>query len=129
MKLDGEHVSNIMETMCRVIKKQRNLFVTQIKDQKIFPVQFEVSVDKLFRIVQYRTEEESSGEFLFAKSLKAHIGLLLGPKFNPIPVQKRLPLSWRMLLVNVVLLVAGTRLFRPSSKLTPCRQLSFPTLR
>ena len=48
-----------METISRDIKKQMNLFVTQIKDQKIIPVQFEVLNDKIFRIVQYRTEEES----------------------------------------------------------------------
>ena len=81
LKLRGKPVSITMETLGRVVKKQTNLFVMQIKDRKHNIVQIEAyGVDEISRDM-YNTELQKKlfpEDFACQDSQKAHIGLLLG---------------------------------------------------
>ena len=74
-------MSITMETLGRVVKKQTNLFVMQIKDRKHNLAQIEAyGVDEISRDM-YNTELQKKlfpEDFACQDSQKAHIGLLLG---------------------------------------------------
>ena len=81
LKLKGKHVSITMETLGRVVKKQTNLFVMQIKDRKNNLLQFEAyGINEISRDM-YNTELQrklSPENFNCQDSQEAQFGLLLG---------------------------------------------------
>ena len=95
LKLRGKPVSITMETLGNVVKKQTNLFVLQIKDQKNNLVQLEAyGVDEISRDI-YSTEPQKKifpEEFNLIENKKAQIGLLLGlnvVQHHPAPVKRK----------------------------------------
>ena len=95
LKLKGKPVSITMETLGRVVKKQTNLFVMEIKDRKHNLVQIEAyGVDEISRNM-YNTELQKKlfpEDFACQDSQKAHIGLLLGlnvVQYHPVPVKRK----------------------------------------